>query len=443
MSDLDHVVAHASRGFAERFGRAPVWAASAPGRVNLIGEHTDYNQGFVLPMAIDRWCVCVAAPAAGERSRVCAHDIDETIEVSLGGRESLPNWARYLVGSIVEHAEGLGLSAIPELDMLATTNIPIGGGLSSSAAIETAAAVLLEQAVGCDLLTPPSSSSSSSSSSFSPPPPSTPPPAPSPAPRGRGLGRGLHSLHASCPLVPAPIDKNTLTRALDCQRAEHNWAGVPCGLMDQLASSCGVADHALLIDCRDNTLTPVPMPREDDAVLLVINSGVHHELAASEYAARRVTCEQAARALGISSLRQLDTLDAVDWSQLDVEQSRCVRHVVSENTRTLAAAEALRTGDLPTLGRLMLDSHASLRDDYRVSCSELDTIVELATACEGVFGTRMTGGGFGGCAIVLAAPATVASLTRILPPASHARTDIICTIEQVRAVVGAGPCRLS
>jgi len=410
VSDLDRLVARASAGFVERFGRTPTWASAAPGRVNLIGEHTDYNQGFVLPMAIDRWCVCVAAPAAGEGSRVCAHDIDETIEVALGGscRESLPNWARYLVGAMVEHAEGLGLAAIPELDLLATTTIPIGSGLSSSAAIETAAAVLLEQVVSLAQ-------------------------APSPAPRGRGLGRGLPSLHASHSLLPAPIDKNTLTRALACQRAEHRWAGVPCGLMDQLASSCSRADHALLIDCRENTLTPVPMPRAEEAAVLVVNSGVQHELAASEYAKRRATCKQAATALGVSSLRELDALETVAWSQLDAEQSRCVQHVVSENARTLAAAEALRAGDLPTLGRLMLESHASLRDDYRVSCPELDAIVECASACEGVFGARMTGGGFGGCAVVLARPD--ASLTHTLPPA--------CTIEPVRAVSGAGPCGLS
>ncbi len=389
MSTLDQLVARAAHAFAERFGCKPTWAAAAPGRINLIGEHTDYNHGFVLPMAIDRWCVCVAGPAPGERSRVCAHDIDETIEVSLADCHShgsqhareLPNWAKYLIGAMVEHAAGLGVATIPELDLLATTTIPIGGGLSSSAAIETAAAVLLEAAI--------------------------------------------------------EIEGEPLARALDCQRAEHHWAGVPCGLMDQLASSCGVADHALLIDCRENTVSPVPMPPEEDAVVLVVNSGVHHELATSEYAKRRAICERAAKALGVSSLRVVTSLDAVIWSRLDAEQTRCVRHVVSENARTLAAAEALRTGDLPTLGRLMFESHASLRDDYRVSCAELDAITEIAREMPGVFGARMTGGGFGGCAVVLATQSAAEHLAQEIPTAYHTRTGITCTIERVRAVDGA------
>jgi galactokinase len=397
VSDLDGLAAHAARAFAARFGPAPAWAAAAPGRVNLIGEHTDYNQGFVLPMAIDRWCVCVAAPAAGARSRLVALDINESIEVSLtdlsargaAAAGELPAWGRYLAGALVERRRSLAAGAVPELDLLATSTVPVGGGLSSSAAIETAAAVLIEQALG-----------------VGPPPVSA-----------------LHDFR--------------LARALDCQRAEHRWAGVPCGLMDQLASSFGEPGHALLIDCRDNTVTPVPMPPEDQGVVLVVNSGVHHALAAGEYARRRAACEAAAAALGVASLRDLNSLDAVAWSLLDAEQTRCVRHVVSENSRTLAAAAALRAGDLSTLGRLMLESHASLRDDYRVSCAELDAIVDLAGATPGVHGARMTGGGFGGCAVVLAEPGAAEALERTLRGDCLACTDSAWRCERVVAAGGA------
>jgi galactokinase len=166
---------------------------------------------------------------------------------------------------------------------------------------------------------------------------------------------------------------------------------------------------------------------------------VHHELAAGEYARRRASCEAAARALGVASLRELASLDAVAWLGLDAEQTRCVRHVVSENARTLAAAAALRAGDLSTLGRLMLESHASLRDDYRVSCAELDAIVDLASATPGVHGARMTGGGFGGCAIALATPVAAEKLLRRLAPAYAAATGGACTVERVQAAAGAGP----
>ena len=402
MTTPETLVSRGASAFRDRLGREPAWAAAAPGRVNLIGEHTDYNQGFVLPMAIDRWCVCVAAPAVGPRSRLVAHDINETIEVSLAdlaargsaAASELPAWGRYLAGALVERRRTLAAGTMPELDLLATSTVPVGGGLSSSAAIETAAAVLVERALD---------------------------------------GAPPHEPH---------LHDFRLARALDCQRAEHRWAGVPCGLMDQLASSFGDPGHALLIDCRDNTVSPVPMPPEDQGIVLVVNSGVHHELAAGEYAKRRASCEAAARALGVASLRQLDSLDAVAWSRLESEQTRCVRHVVSESTRTLAAAAALRAGDLPTLGRLMLESHASLRDDYRVSCAELDAIVELAGATPGVFGARMTGGGFGGCAVALATPAAAETLAAALPGAYQAAAGIGCSIDRVTAVGGAAALRL-
>lgn len=394
MNELDVLVESAAQAFTRTFGARPAWVSAAPGRVNLIGEHTDYNQGFVLPMAIDRWCVCAGAPAAGDGTRLVAHDIDADVRISLreagaqgpGIRESLPGWARYVVGSLVEQGQSLGVDPLPEIDLLVTSSVPRGGGLSSSAALETACASFLEAATG--------------------------------------------------------RVSERLARALACQRAEHRWAGVPCGLMDQLASSFGVRGHALLIDCRGNTVTPVPMPAEDEAVVLVVNSGVHHELAGGEYARRRAACESAARLLGVGSLREIDAIDAVEWSRLGEEQARCVRHVVGENDRTVAAAAALRGGDMPTLGRLMSDSHASLRDDYRVSCPELDSIVEFAATRPGVYGARMTGGGFGGCAVVLATPEAACALAQPLAEAYHARWGIGCRTDRVVAADGAAAIRL-
>jgi galactokinase len=383
------VAREARRAFAEHFGREAAWGAAAPGRVNLIGEHTDYNAGFVLPMAIDRWCVVVAGPARSGDSRLRAHDLGQEISISLrrlarsgaAERPPLPAWAAYVVGALVEHGATLGIDDRPEFDLLVTSTVPRGGGLSSSAALETASTAVLELASG--------------------------------------------------------RSAEPVARALACQRAEHRWAGVPCGLMDQLASSCGVEGHALRIDCRENSVTPVPLPPETDAVVLVVNSGVHHELAAGEYAKRRRSCEAAAAGLGVGSLRDLEAMHAVDWSRLDEEQARCVRHVVSENGRVLAAVDALRVGDLAALGRLMLESHASLRDDYRVSCGELDVIVDIAAATPGVFGARMTGGGFGGCAVVLASPTAAATLTEHLPPAYARATGRPCKLEKVAAVSGA------
>lgn len=400
------LVQEAAERFTQRFGHPPAWASTAPGRVNLIGEHTDYNAGFVLPLAINRWCVCVAAPAKGPTSRFVAADIDETFDTSLPeliarghtAAAELPEWGRYLVGAMVERARGLRTtsenSTPPELDVLAMSTVPVGGGLSSSAAIETAGAVLVETALG--------------------------------------LG----------PADDPDAGAVRLARSLDCQRAEHRWASVPCGLMDQLASTFGREGHALRIDCRDNSVERVPLPDPDRAVVLVVNSGVRHSLASGEYAARRAACEAASAALGVGSLRDIASLDSVEWSRLDDEQARCVRHVVSENSRVLRAAEALRADRLDALGALMLESHASLRDDYRVSCVELDTIVEIATATPGVFGARMTGGGFGGCAVVLATPASAARLRTTLPEAYASAHGRACDLWQVAAAAGATGARL-
>lgn len=401
---MECLIDDAAGRFLARFARAPEWASAAPGRVNLLGEHTDYNAGFVLPMAIDRWCVCVGAPSSGRKSRLIAADIDESVEVSLAGLvrrgqavdEELPPWAKYLVGAMVERLLGLGAGSgqVSELDVLAVSTVPVGGGLSSSAAVETAGAVLVEMVLG---------------------------------------------------YREVEDDAARLARALACQRAEHRWAGVPCGLMDQLASSFGCEGSALLIDCQNNTIEPVWLPDPGRAEVLVVNSGVRHSLASGEYARRRAVCGAAAEVLGVGTLRELDTpsghggpsSETIACDVLDDEQARCVRHVVRENHRVLRAVEAFRADKIESAGRLMVESHASLRDDFRVSCPELDVIVERAVATPGVYGARMTGGGFGGCAVVLASPAAARALGRELPAAYAARTGAVCTVERVIPAAGA------
>jgi galactokinase len=397
MSGREALIARAAAALAEAFGARARWGAAAPGRVNLIGEHTDYNLGFVMPAAIDRWCAAAAAPASGGVSRLLTVDLDERLEVSVcsaaergpGASHAWPSWARYVIGALVERAAGLGEGPLPEMDIAIVSSVPVGAGLSSSAAVETACACLAERALGA-------------------------------AEDGEVF---------------------LLARARDCQRAEHRWAGVPCGLMDQLASSCGRAGHALLIDCRGDTVRPVPLPEAAEARVLVVHSGVRHELAAGEYGRRRAACERAASKLGVPSLREVAALPGAE-AGLDEEEARCVRHVASENARVLAAAGAMRSGDLARLGLLMVESHASLRDDYRVSCEELDAIVELAVATDGVLGARMTGGGFGGCAVVLATPEGAERLAASLPGAYRARCARRARVWPVRAVDGAAPADL-
>ncbi len=343
--NLDSQLATAVRAFTERFGRRPSLAAAAPGRVNLIGEHTDYNEGFVLPMAIDRWTVVVADTTAAHLSSLWAVDLDEVATANLTAplEPQPPGFANHLLGVAQQFcARGLRL---PNIDLAVTSTVPIGGGLGSSAALEVAMATLLEQLAGSRLA--------------------------------------------------------SLEKALLCQRAEHAFAATPCGIMDMLVAAAARPGCATLIDCRRNTLTPIPLPPA--VTVLIADTGVRHELGVSAYADRRSACEQVAASLGLRSLRDADA-GVLETASLGETQSRIARHVVNENQRTLLAAAALKTGDLDALGELMFDSHASLRELFEVSCPQLDTLVEAASAQRdrgGVIGARMTGGGFGGCAVIL------------------------------------------
>ncbi|HWH70637.1 MAG TPA: galactokinase, partial [Candidatus Sulfotelmatobacter sp.] len=355
--------------FAKCFGHAPRWIVAAPGRVNLMGEHTDYNDGFVLPMAIERYTV-MAADRTSVR-QVTAHSLTTGETACFSLRPPLergePSWSNYLRGVIAGfQQQGKRTTGF---NVVIDSEVPFGGGLASSAALEVATATLLETMGGQAL---------------------------------------------------EPIDKARL-----CQTAEHTFAGVPCGIMDQFTSVLAQENHALLLDCRSRTTIPVRMT-DPGVTVLIINTNIRHKLAEGEYAKRRAECESAARTLEVPALRdaKLKDLEAAR-SRLDPVVFRRAQHVISENERTLLVARAIQAADWATVGELMYASHTSLRDDYQVSCRELDAIVEIARtipAKDGMIGCRMTGGGFGGCAVSLVKTDAVQRITRKLGELYEAKT---------------------
>ena len=336
--------------FIETFGGEPR-LFRAPGRVNLIGEHTDYSDGFVLPMAIDREAVVAAKSRRDSSFRIYALDVNEQREFDLKdeAKKRRGNWLDYVEGTI-----RLLKAKFPKLeygaDICFTSSVPIGGGLSSSAALEIAS------------------------------------------------GFAMLNLNE--------IGVNRVVLARAAQQAEHEFVGANVGIMDQFTSAFGKAGHALLIDCRMLDAKAIPLNFKD-ARIVVCDSGVKHDLAKGEYNARRRECEQALQILrtkmpGVRALRDVSTVDFEKYqNQLpEVIRKRC-RHVISEIKRTLAAAELLKFGKSDAFGKVMYESHSSLRDDYEVSSPELDFLVETAQSIRGVFGARMTGGGFGGCTVNL------------------------------------------
>lgn len=340
----------ATERFQETFGTSPTIIATAPGRVNLIGEHTDYNEGFVLPIAVDQ-TLCVAARRRNDRTvRIVAADLNEADEFCLDDlrRDEHANWRNYprSVAWVLKQ-NGIDLAG---MDAVIASDIPIGAGLSSSAAIEVATA--------------------------------------------------LAFLH----FAGAEVDRKVLAQR--CQRAENEFVGVQCGIMDQMIALLGKARHALLLDCRDLSHQLVPLP--NGIVFIVADTGKPRTLAASEYNIRRQQCDEAVGLLSqllgrpIKSLRDVDN-DEVEvlFEQLPDPVRRRARHVTAENNRVLAFVRALRDGDIRRAGALLLASHASLRDDYEVSCPELDAMVKALMTIGGVFGARLTGAGFGGACIAM------------------------------------------
>ncbi|MBR22898.1 MAG: galactokinase [Microcella pacifica] len=339
----------ARAGFEAVFGRAPDGLWSAPGRVNLIGEHTDYNEGFVLPFAIDRRTLVALGVRDDRRVRVASTFADELAEIDLDALtpESLDGWSAYPLGvawALGEH--GADLSAVPGVDLFIDSDVPVGAGLSSSAAIESAVAMALNDSWR--------------------------------------LG----------------LDRPTLARV--GQRAENVAVGAPTGIMDQSASLLGAADHAVFLDCRSLVSELVPLGlAEAGLAILVIDTGVKHAHATGGYGERRAACERGAAALGASSLRDLTVDDLPRARQLlDDVTFRRVRHVITENQRVLDTVEVLRESGAAAIGGLLDASHRSMRDDFEISVPELDLAVETAVAA-GAIGARMTGGGFGGSAIAL------------------------------------------
>jgi len=335
------------KAFREIFGYPARATFRAPGRVNLIGEHTDYNDGFVLPMAIDRWVWMAAAPAGCQDRtvRLAALSLDSEVQsFSLDDLQPARDarWTNYVRG-VLALLERAG-HRLGSLDLVYAGNVPIGAGLSSSAAVEVA------------------------------------------------VGTAARELY--------DLELSDLALAQICQQAEHEFVGTRCGLMDQLISVAGKEGNALFIDCRHLTWEAVPIP--DSAAIVVCDTGKRRGLATSAYNERRAQCEEGARLLGVGSLRDLD-VDSFEVRAKELPtllRWRC-RHVVHENDRTLRAAKVLRQGRLDLFGQLMNQSHASLRDLYEVSCEELDLMAALAQSQPCCWGARMTGAGFGGCVVAL------------------------------------------
>jgi len=339
-----------AQSFQERFDHAPL-LVRAPGRVNLIGEHTDYNDGFVLPGAIDKEIYFAVGLNGTTQARLYAFDLDEDYEAEVADvKKGKTMWANYLKGVIAQFQKR-GLT-VPGFDCVFGGTIPIGAGLSSSAAVECGLAFALDH------------------------------------------------------LMETHLDRMTLAHM--AQKAEHEFAGVQSGLMDQFASLFGRPGEVVRLDCRSLDYEYLPFDTAACRIVLC-NSGVKHSLASSEYNLRRQECEQGVTILKqhypeINSLRDatLQQVEAHRDELGDVVYRRC-KYVVQENFRVEAACQHLKDGDLTAFGQEMYASHAGLRDDYEVSCRELDVLVQIAKALPGVYGSRMMGGGFGGCTINLVA----------------------------------------
>ena len=360
--------------FEQSTGVPPAGIAFAPGRVNLVGEHTDYNDGFVLPMGIEEGIAAAFAPNDEGVLRVHACDVGETREVLIadlqGRRVSASGWFRYVAGMAwTMNEDGMRVAGTT---MTLAANLPSGAGLSSSAAVELAA--------------------------------------------GRALAAS-----AGAGWDPRRV-------ALIAQRAEHSFAGVACGIMDQMVVACARAGRALLLDCRSLATSDVLIPA--DVRIVIVNTGVRRSLASSAYNERRAACERAVAAVrgfspDVRALRDVDEHALAHARDgMDEEAFRRASHVVAENRRPARFAAALERGDRQSAGRVMLESHDSLRDLYEVSCPELDLLVALSMAQQGCHGARLTGAGFGGCAIALVDVESVDSFVRNVARDYAARTRL-------------------
>lgn len=372
--------------FVDKFGNdlRPFIKVRAPGRVNLIGEHTDYNDGFVFPMALTRQTTILAKPRTDGVIRIASSLEPQVVEFSIDApvKKDPPKWSAYPRG-VAEALRKKNLLKVG-MDALAYTDVPLGGGLSSSASFEVAS--------GLAMLT-------------------------------------VNNASLAMPEL-----------ALACQWAEHHYAGVPCGIMDQYISAMGVKGHAMLLDCRD--LKPRQIPLDNTQVeFLIVNSNVKHELVQGEYTARRNQCHRAVEVISrafpmVKALRDV-SMPMLEECRLNLDPVvfRRARHVITENQRTLDFAAALEAKNWKSAGKLMYASHESLRDDYGVSCPELDALVEICSGVSGIYGARMTGGGFGGSIVVMGRHAAMADAAATIDDQYPRRTGLQAT----HFVTTAGP----
>lgn len=404
-------------GFYVGNHKPPAYVVAAPGRVNLIGEHTDYTGGFVLPFATDKCTVIYGTgflhtgKGAGPttvRVRMLSDQVQGDIieERRLSGHYKPPleddpkNWVDYVVGTIIQYMPDLpGEGSAVDIAFAVGSNLPIGAGVSSSASLEVAVATFLE----CF----------------------------------------LHDMAFSS----SPGADPKIERALRCQTAENEWARSPCGIMDQLASSAAEEGHLMLIDCKSLSIEQVLMKRggsDEEPLLLVANSNVTHDIADGEYGKRRKECHDVVEAMQqvplyhVTELRDANLKDCDDAKEyLDETLYKRARHVVTENQRTKEAKIALKMGLWDRVGELMNQSHLSLKDDFEVSCEEVDFLVETAQNFDGVYGSRMTGGGFGGCTVTLVKKSVAQSLTEKLKADYKAKFNKECDVFVTRPSAGA------
>ncbi|MEJ4043198.1 galactokinase [Erwinia sp. SLM-02] len=372
--------------FNDAFGYAATETIQAPGRVNLIGEHTDYNDGFVLPCAIDYQTVISCAKRDDRQVRVVAADYDSQQDIFSLDQPIVSHpeymWANYVRG-VVKHLQ----QRQPDFggaDLVISGNVPQGAGLSSSASLEVAVGTVFNHLYGLAL-------------------------------DGAAI-------------------------AVNGQEAENQFVGCNCGIMDQLISALGEKDHAMLLDCRTLGTRPVPMP--EDIAVVIINSNFRRSLVGSEYNTRRQQCEEGAAFFGQSSLRDVTLAQfTARQNELDPLVAKRVRHVLTENARTLEAADALANGDLTRMAVLMAESHASMRDDFEITVPAIDQLVDIVKAALGESGgVRMTGGGFGGCVVALMPQDRVASVKAAVAEQYEAQSGIKETFYVCKASEGAGPC---
>jgi len=365
--------------FNAQFDGEPTFLARAPGRVNLIGEHTDYNDGFVLPMAIDRAAWITLRPRDDRQVRVYSLDYEETAEFSLDDLHKGKGWAEYIKG-VANELKVAGFQ-VKGWDGVLGGDVPKGAGLSSSAALELVAA------------------------------------------------RAFAAV--------SKFDWNPARMAQIGQKAENRWVGVNCGIMDQMVSAAAQAGHALFLDCRSLEYDHVPLP--DKAAVVVMDTSTRRGLVDSAYNERRAQCEAAAKFFGVPALRDVSLEEfRAKSSALENTVMRRARHIITENQRVLDAVDAMRAGDASILGRLFNESHASLRDDFEVTNEALNQIVATAQVHPACFGARMTGAGFGGCAVALVDEKQVGGFTSTIAEKYRQRSGLEAQFYVCQPGAGAG-----